>query len=159
MTAKLLKDAMERVETWPEEAQEELAAIALDMDASFKGGLYQATAEELAGIDRGLKAAREGRFATDEEVAAVLAKYRRALAAELEPRIRAAIAAGHLPEQDAARAAAGVVGLLIESLLGPLAPQAARREDVQAVALLALRALGVVDARARGLVVQAAWPD
>jgi len=28
MTAKLLKDAMERVETWPEEAQEELAAIA-----------------------------------------------------------------------------------------------------------------------------------
>ena len=78
MTAKLLKDAMERVETWPEEAQEELAAIALDMDASFKGGLYQATAEVLAGIDRGLKAAREGRFATDEEVAAVLAKYRRA---------------------------------------------------------------------------------
>lgn len=73
MTAKLLKEAMERVETWPE-----LAAIALDMDTSFKGGLYQATTEELAGIDRGLKAAREGRFATDEEVAAVLAKYRRA---------------------------------------------------------------------------------
>jgi predicted transcriptional regulator len=78
MTAKLLKEAMERVETWPEEAQEELAAIALDMDTSFKGGLYEATTEELAGIDRGLKAAREGRFATDEEVAAVLAKYRRA---------------------------------------------------------------------------------
>jgi predicted transcriptional regulator len=77
MTAKLLKDAMERVETWPEEAQEELAAIALDMDASLNGGLYEATTEELAGIDRGLKAAREGRFATDDEVAAVLAKYRR----------------------------------------------------------------------------------
>ena len=57
------------------------------------------------------------------------------------------------------RAAAAVVGLLIEGLLGPLAPHAARREEVQAVALLALRALGVVDARARGLVVQAAWPD
>jgi AcrR family transcriptional regulator len=85
--------------------------------------------------------------------------YRRALAAELEPRIRAAIAAGHLPEQDSVRAAGAVVGLLIEGLLGPLAPQAARREEVQAVALLALRALGVVDARARGLVVQAAWPD
>jgi len=44
-------------------------------------------------------------------------------------------------------------------LLGPLAAAPARREDVQAVALLALRALGVIDARARGLVVQAAWPD
>ena len=76
MTARLLRDARERVETWPEEAQEELAAITLDMDASFKAGVYEATAEELAGIDRGLKAAREGRFATDEEVAAILAKYR-----------------------------------------------------------------------------------
>ena len=85
--------------------------------------------------------------------------YRRALAAELEPRIRAAIAAGHLPVQDAGRAAAAVVGLLIEGLLGPLAREAVRREDVQAVVLLALRALGVIDARARGLVVQAAWPD
>ncbi len=85
--------------------------------------------------------------------------YRRALAAELEPRIRAAIASGHLPEQNAGRAAAAVVGLLIEGLLGPLAPEPVGRDDVQAMALLALRALGVIDARARGLVVQAAWPD
>jgi len=77
MTAKALKEAMQRVESWPEEAQEELAQIALEIDAGLKGGTYKATAEELAGIDRGLKAAREGRFATDEEVAAVLAKHRR----------------------------------------------------------------------------------
>jgi hypothetical protein len=77
MTAKALREAMARVETWPEEAQEELAAIALEIDARLKGGLYQATQEELAGIDRGLKAADEGRFATDEEVAAVFAKHRR----------------------------------------------------------------------------------
>jgi hypothetical protein len=94
---------------------------------------------------------------TREETAGL--PYRRALAAELEPRIRAAIVGGHLPEQDTGRAAAAVVGLLIEALLGPLAAEPARREDVQAVALLALRALGVIDARARGLVVQAAWPD
>jgi len=66
---------MERVETWPKEAQEELAEIALEIDAGLKGGAYTATPEELAGIDRGLKAAREGRFATEEEVAAV--KHRR----------------------------------------------------------------------------------
>jgi predicted transcriptional regulator len=78
MTAKVLKEVLERVETWPEEAQEELAEIAREIDAGLKGGTYLATAEELAGIDRGLKAAEEGRFATDEQVEAVLAKHRRA---------------------------------------------------------------------------------
>ena len=77
MTAKALKEAMRRVEAWPEEAQEELAEIALEIDAGLKGRTYSATPEELAGIDRGLKAAREGRIATDEEVAAVFAKHRR----------------------------------------------------------------------------------
>ena len=62
----------------------------------------------------------------------------------------------HLPEQDAALGAAALVGLLIEGLIGPLAPDAAGRERdvVQSLALIALRALGVADARARGLVVQ-----
>ena len=77
MTAKALKEAMARAESWPEEAQEELAAIALEIDAGLKDGRYRATQEELAGIDRGLKAAREGRFATAEEVAEMLAKHRR----------------------------------------------------------------------------------
>jgi AcrR family transcriptional regulator len=86
---------------------------------------------------------------------------RRALAAELETRIRAAVAGGHLPEQDASVAAAAVVGLLVEGLLGPLASPAEAgkaRDNVQTITLLALRALGVVDARARGLVVQTALP-
>jgi len=78
MTAKLLPDAMKRVETWPEAAQEELAEIALEIDAALKGGMYHATPEELAGIDRGLRAADAGRFATRDDVAAVLAKHRRA---------------------------------------------------------------------------------
>ena len=69
---------MQRVESWPEAAQEELAEIALEIDARVSGGQYRATPEELAGIDRGLKAAHEGRFATDEQVEAVFAKHRRA---------------------------------------------------------------------------------
>jgi len=77
MTAKVLKEVLEQVETWPKEAQEELAEIAREIDAGLKGGTYRASPEELAGIDRGLKAAREGRFATDEEVNAVFAKHRR----------------------------------------------------------------------------------
>lgn len=69
---------MRRAETWPETAQEELAAIALEIDATLTGGKYRATSEEVAGIDRGLKAAEEGRFATDEQVEAVFVKHRRA---------------------------------------------------------------------------------
>lgn len=78
MTSKVLKEAMRRVEAWPERAQEELAEIALEIDATLTGGKYRATPEELAGIDRGLKAAEEGRFATDEQVEAIFVKYRRA---------------------------------------------------------------------------------
>jgi predicted transcriptional regulator len=76
MTAKLLTDAMRRVETWPEAAQEELAGIALEIDAALQGGVYHATPEELVGIDRGLRAAGAGRFATPDDVAAVFAKHR-----------------------------------------------------------------------------------
>ena len=41
-----------------------------------KDGEYQPTAEELAGIDRGLRAAAEGRFVSDQQVEAALAKFR-----------------------------------------------------------------------------------
>ena len=76
MMTKMLRDAMKRVETWPVEIQEELAVIAGEMDAALRGGLYTATPEELAGIDRGLESARAGRLASDAEVRAVFAKHR-----------------------------------------------------------------------------------
>jgi AcrR family transcriptional regulator len=88
--------------------------------------------------------------------------YRRALVAEFEAGIRAAIAAGGLPDQEAGIATAAIFGVVVECAIGPLAPDpthpAQCRPAAQAVALLALRALGVADARARGLIVQAAWP-
>jgi hypothetical protein len=37
MTAKVLKDVMKRAEAWPQEAQEELAAIVLEMEAALVG--------------------------------------------------------------------------------------------------------------------------
>lgn len=89
--------------------------------------------------------------------------YRQKLAAKFEILVRAALATGHLPDQEAVLAARALVGALIEALLGPLAPApngdaAQARVQVQTLTLMALRALGVVDARARGLVVQAAMP-
>jgi predicted transcriptional regulator len=73
-----LAEVLERIETWPAQAQDELAEIARDIDASLSGGEYEPSEAELAGIDRGLRAAAEGRFATDEQVNAALAKLRNA---------------------------------------------------------------------------------
>ncbi|MCX7310944.1 MAG: TetR/AcrR family transcriptional regulator [Hyphomicrobiales bacterium] len=98
----------------------------------------------------------------DTDTDAVRQQYRKALAGEIEARIRAAIDGGHLPEQDAALAAASMVGALLESLIGPLASgglDVRAREAVQAVTLFGLRGLGVLDAHARGLVMQTALPD
>jgi AcrR family transcriptional regulator len=100
----------------------------------------------------------------DAEVDAVQLDYRRLLAAEFRDRIRAAQRGGHLPDQDAALVAAALIGILLEALFGPLAPSpsdapAKMRETVQMLTLLSLRALGIMDAHARGLVVQTAWPD
>ena len=99
----------------------------------------------------------------DADIDALRLDFRRALAAELEARIAAAAAGRHLPEQNARAAAAAVLGALMEGLIGPLAPSpgadaASLRAAVQDATLLALRALGVVDARARGLVAQVALP-
>ncbi|MGH6769059.1 MAG: TetR/AcrR family transcriptional regulator [Xanthobacteraceae bacterium] len=89
--------------------------------------------------------------------------YRQALTGEFERRIRAAVAGGHLPEQNPLAAACALIGALSEGLIGPLTPAALDRANaratVQSITLFALRALGVADARARGLVVQTQVPS
>jgi AcrR family transcriptional regulator len=96
----------------------------------------------------------------DAELNAARATFRRALAAEFAALVAAAAARGQLTEQDSGLQTAALLGLLVEGLLGPLAPEAAGRERdlVQSLTLVALRALGVADARARGLVVQTVMP-
>ena len=56
-----MKAVLERVPTWPEDRQQELAQIALEIEAELAGTEYDATLEELAAIDEGLtwKAASE----------------------------------------------------------------------------------------------------
>ena len=77
MKTKLLNQALERVESWPADAQDQLAAIALDIDAGLKDVVDEPTDEELEGIDRGLRDAADGRFVTNAEVEAAFAKFRR----------------------------------------------------------------------------------
>ncbi len=75
---KTLRDLLQRAESWPAAAQAELAEIALEIDHALKGGVYQATADELRAIDQAIAAVRRGEVATDAEVEAVFAKHSRA---------------------------------------------------------------------------------
>ena len=75
MTATELKDLLERVGTWPEEAQNELVAVANQIESELQGN-YVATREELEAIDAAIASLDAGEFASDEEVQAAFAKFR-----------------------------------------------------------------------------------
>ena len=70
---KKLKEVLERAQSWPLEAQEELARMAYEIEEELKGE-YHATPDELRAID---EAQRSG-LATDEEVEAAFRSFRRA---------------------------------------------------------------------------------
>jgi hypothetical protein len=67
----IVKAFLERVASWPEEDQEELAEVAREIEARRKG-VYRLSEAERQGIEKGLRAMREGRYASDERVAAIL---------------------------------------------------------------------------------------
>jgi hypothetical protein len=72
-----IENVLSRVANWPEEDQDELAQIALEIEAR-RHGVYEATPEELRAIDEALAAVARGEIASDEQVDAVFAKYRKA---------------------------------------------------------------------------------
>jgi len=74
MTKDQVKSVLARVPTWPQARQEELAQLALEIEAELAGEPYTATADELEAIDEGLA----GEPASDEEVEEVFASFRRA---------------------------------------------------------------------------------
>jgi hypothetical protein len=64
MTKDQVKAVLKRVPTWPEDRQQELAEVALEIEAELAGTEYIATPDELAAIDEGLA----GEAASEEEV-------------------------------------------------------------------------------------------
>ena len=74
MTKDQVKGVLERVPSWPEDRQQELAEIVLEIEAELAGAEYEATPEELAAIDEGLA----GEAAPEEEVKAAFALFRKA---------------------------------------------------------------------------------
>ncbi|HEX3809439.1 MAG TPA: hypothetical protein VH000_10400 [Rhizomicrobium sp.] len=73
---KSLTEVLERAHSWPEEARDELEHLALEIEAELSQGAYRATPEEWKGINRGLRDAAKGNFASAAEVEATFAKYR-----------------------------------------------------------------------------------
>jgi AcrR family transcriptional regulator len=73
-------------------------------------------------------------------------EYRRRYAELIERELRAAVAAGEIPEQDVAFTAAALVGGCGEALVGPLSPVVAARPDpaevVESIRAFARRAIG-----------------
>jgi predicted transcriptional regulator len=70
-----LEILLEQVAGWPPEAQEELVQSMAAIEKKHLG-VYRLNDEERAAVRRGLQEMREGKIATDEEVAAVLNRYR-----------------------------------------------------------------------------------
>jgi hypothetical protein len=77
MNAADLKNLLERIQTWPEEAQNELIAVAAEIESELQGDGYTATQNELQVIDEAMAALDAEEFATDAEVAAAFAKFRK----------------------------------------------------------------------------------
>jgi hypothetical protein len=75
MTATDLKNLLERVQAWPEAAQDELVSIANQIESELQGKDYQATQEELRIIDLAMTSIDAGESATDAEIKAVFAKF------------------------------------------------------------------------------------
>jgi hypothetical protein len=78
MTTNDLKNLLERVQTWPEAAQDELVAVANQIESELHGRDYVATQEELRIIDAAMASIDGGEVATDAEIKAAFAKFRRA---------------------------------------------------------------------------------
>jgi hypothetical protein len=69
-----VKAILERGPAWPADREQELADVALEIDAELAGTGYAASPDELTAIDEGL--AREA--ASEEEVKAAFAVFRKA---------------------------------------------------------------------------------
>jgi hypothetical protein len=78
MTVTDLKTLLERVQSWPEEAQDELVAVANQIESELRGRDYLATRQELQIIDAAMTSIDGGEVASEAEIKAAFARFRSA---------------------------------------------------------------------------------
>jgi len=71
-----LNTLLERAESWPEEAQAELAQFVIETEVKHFG-VYRLSDEEREALRVGQEQARRGEFASDEDIKALFDRYRR----------------------------------------------------------------------------------
>ena len=76
MNATDLKTLLERLQAWPEAAQDELVAVANEIENELQSQDYVATREELQVIDAAIAAIEAGQVASEADVVAVHKFYR-----------------------------------------------------------------------------------
>lgn len=72
-TSAALKVLFERIEAWPEDAQEEAVRVLEELDEEVNTPLSQ---DDIAAIERGLEDVRYGRTYSWKEVRTIFDKYR-----------------------------------------------------------------------------------
>jgi hypothetical protein len=72
----LMEKALAAVGRWPRERQDEAAEMLLALDR-LGPSRYLASPDELAAVDEALEQVARGEFATDEEVTAAFAHFRK----------------------------------------------------------------------------------
>ena len=78
MTMTDLKTLLQRVQSWPEEAEDELVAVANQIESELRGRDYLATREELQVIDAAIASIDRGDLASEAEIKAAFARFRSA---------------------------------------------------------------------------------
>jgi hypothetical protein len=69
------KKLLDRVASWPQEDQDELAEVAAEIEAR-RTGVYRLSDDERAAVRKGMEAARRGDFVPDAEMDAYYKRHR-----------------------------------------------------------------------------------
>jgi predicted transcriptional regulator len=75
---KVLAGIVKQASKWPEERQEQLARAVEEIEDEMRSNVYYPTRAELAGIDRGLVASKEGKVVSKKKMDALFARFRKA---------------------------------------------------------------------------------
>ena len=76
MTKDQVKAVLDRVLTWPPEAQEEAVASLVTIEEEFMGS-HELSSDDREALLRSAEDVRQGRLATDDQVKATFDRYKR----------------------------------------------------------------------------------
>lgn len=71
-----LKAVIDRAESWPEAAREELVSIAEQIETELKAKEYLASADELRVVDAAMASLDQGEQASDDDVRDAFVRFR-----------------------------------------------------------------------------------